>query len=684
MLRRALWFAAAAVLSVVLSGCHGLGGRAARDPGDRWTAGGPPASIAAKPLYRDPVFDGAADPVVIWNPHVQRWWMFYTNRRANVPRLSGVAWVHGTPIGIAESADGGVTWSRLGDAKIDVPSAVASAQPTFWAPDVITAPDGTHHMYLTIVPGVFENWQHPRVIAHLTSHDLRTWRYRSTLSLASDRVIDACVFPLPDGRWRMWYNNERDGKSIYFADSADLRTWQDRGKVTSINARGEGPYVFRWKGRAWMLVDTWKGLGVYRSDDLDTWSQQPSLLLDRPGNGADDGVNGGHAGVVVNGDRAYCFYFTHPGRAGTITPQDKDSLELRRSSIQVVELREHDGWLTANRDEPTELRLAAPPALQVPTARVGIHDPVMARDGGRYYLFATGMGIAVWSSADLKTWTREKAVFSEPPAWAVEAVPTFKGHIWAPDIVHHQGRYYLYYSVSAFGKNTSCIGVASNVTLDPTDPRFRWTDHGKVIQSIPGVTNWNAIDPAVAFDRDGRPYMAFGSFWDGLKLARLTPDLITVADDPATLPTIASRKADPSAPNPAAPTGNPVDAGGNAIEAPFIFERDGEYYLFASIDYCCRGPKSDYKMIVGRSKKVSGPYVDRDGKRLDRGGGTLLLEGDKHWYGLGHCSVYRFDETDYLVFHAYDAADEGRSKLRIETLTWDETGWPSVEPNRKG
>src|SRR5690606_26350273 len=100
-----------------------------------------PGPVAAKPLYRDPVFDGAADPVVIWNPHARRWWMFYTNRRANQPGLSGVAWVHGTRIGIAESADGGATWRRVGDADINLPARFGGDASTHWAPDVITAPD---------------------------------------------------------------------------------------------------------------------------------------------------------------------------------------------------------------------------------------------------------------------------------------------------------------------------------------------------------------------------------------------------------------------------------------------------------------------------------------------------------------------------------------------------------------
>lgn len=348
-------------------------------------------------------------------------------------------------------------------------------------------------------------------------------------------------------------------------------------------------------------------------------------------------------------------------------------------------------------DSPAPAPVAAPPP---PPARMpqfnpadpSVHDPVMAREKGTYYIFCTGNGISVLSSKDMKEWKREKPVFDEPsrdnpggkvqPAWAAEAIPSFRGHIWAPDISFHNGKYYLYYSVSAFGKNTSCIGVATNVTLDPSDPRFKWEDHGKVIQSIPGKTNWNAIDPNLILDDDGTPYLIFGSFWDGLKVVKLKPDLLSIDQDIDTLQTVASRKRDPNAPNPPAPAGNPVDAGGNAIEAPFVFKHDGFFYLFASIDYCCRGERSDYKMIVGRAKSPKGPYLDRNGADLARAGGTLVLAGNKDWYGVGHNAAVSFDGVDYLVFHGYDAKDRAISKLRIEKIRWTEDGWPEVTPTR--
>ena len=315
-----------------------------------------PGKVASKPLFRDPVYDGAADPVVIWNDNEQRWFMFYTNRRANLPSedINGVSWVHGTRIGIAQSLDGGATWEYRGTAEINY----GKEDFTHWAPDVIEH-NNTYHMFLTVVPGIFSNWQHQREIVHLTSTDLLRWNYVSTLKLSSDRVIDACVFHLPDGTWRLWYNNETANKSIYYADSNDLQTWQDRGKAAGPGERpGEGPKVFRWKNYYWMVVDVWNGLGIYRSNDALNWTAQATNLLQIPGKGADDQVKGGHPDVVASDGRAFLFYFTHPGRT---EPRPKtEGYEQRRSSIQVVELDYKDGWLACDRDQPTRILLKPP------------------------------------------------------------------------------------------------------------------------------------------------------------------------------------------------------------------------------------------------------------------------------------------------------------------------------------
>ncbi|QJD98276.1 arabinan endo-1,5-alpha-L-arabinosidase [Mucilaginibacter robiniae] len=291
----------------------------------------------------------------------------------------------------------------------------------------------------------------------------------------------------------------------------------------------------------------------------------------------------------------------------------------------------------------------------------------MIKQDSVYHMYCTGWGIASWSSTDMVHWKAEKPVFAAAPQWAVEAVLGFKGHLWAPDISYYNGLYYLYYAVSTYGSNTSCIGVATNKTLDVASADYAWTDHGKLIQSVAGKNNWNAIVPNLITDKDGTPYLAFGSFWGGIKMVKLNPDRRSLAQSLDDLPTIASRiKSAPDV------------AGLNPIEAPFIFRSGKYYYLFASIDYCCKGPQSTYKIIVGRSKKLLGPYVDKEGVELTYGGGTILLQGDKNWYGVGHNAVCNFNGTDYLIFHGYDANDQGKSKLIIDKLTWSK-GWPEAK-----
>lgn len=620
----------------------------------------PRGKVAPKPLFRDPVCDGAADSVVLWNPHVQRWWMFYTNRRANVPGLSGVAWVHGTKIGLAESADGGATWSYLGTCDIELPPEFGGADATHWAPEVITAPDGTHHMWLTVVPGVFENWQHPRTLVHLTSADLRTWRNPQPLALASDRVIDACVYQLEDGTWRLWYNNERDRKSIYYADSADLVHWTDKGKAVGDQG-GEGPKVFRWKGGFWMITDVWRGLAVYRSPDGLNWARQPGdNLLQHAGTGADDQVKGGHCDVVVTGARAFLFYFTHPGR----TPEFEktDGPAQRRSSIQVVELFEKDGVLSCDREQPTHIALPALGGIEdrallraLGKRDARVHDPsTLLRVGDEWWMFATGRGVSAWRSNDLETWRRAPAVFGEFPKWITEVAPDQKGHFWAPDVVRIGDRVLLYYSVSAFGKRTSAIALATSPVPAAPDAGFAWNDEGIVVRTTE-ADDFNAIDPSLLHDRDGKLWMAFGSFWSGLKLIEL---------DPAT----GKRTAPDAAPRPL--------AWKKEIEAATLHRRGDWYYLFVNWGFCCRGVESTYEVRVGRSRSVTGPYLDRDGTDLLAGGGTLFMTSEGAFIGPGHVGIAHDGTREWVGVHFYDRTQGGRSLFSLRPLTWSDDGWP--------
>ncbi|MBC7904399.1 MAG: glycosyl hydrolase [Gemmatimonadaceae bacterium] len=314
---------------------------------------GRPVTNAPKPLFADPVYDGAADPSVIWNSKEKKWYMLYTNRRAKDMNAVGVTWVHGTRIGIAVSEDGS-DWKYLDTADIRFRP---DTNYTFWAPEVI-ANGSDYHMYLTYVPGVFKDWDHPRQIVHLKSTDLIRWDYINTTTLANDKVIDACVMKMPDNTWRMWYNNERDRKSIYYADSKDLVSWTDKGKAVGDRG-GEGPKVFRWKEKYWMLVDVWAGMAIYSSDDLTNWTRQEERILEHPGKGKDDQAIGGHADILVNNGKAYVYYFTHPGRVGT-EKKWPDNYETRRSVIQVAELDYADGKISADRDKNLNFKLLNP------------------------------------------------------------------------------------------------------------------------------------------------------------------------------------------------------------------------------------------------------------------------------------------------------------------------------------
>lgn len=297
-----------------------------------------------------------------------------------------------------------------------------------------------------------------------------------------------------------------------------------------------------------------------------------------------------------------------------------------------------------------------------------IHDPVMACENGRYYLFSTGMRIGMMSSDDMVTWHRERSPLDSVPSWTAGHVPEYRGHTWAPDIISHDGRWYLYYSCSSFGKNRSAIGVAVNKTLDPTSDEYRWEDLGLVIRSIPGVTDWNAIDPNVVIDDDGNPWLTLGSFWDGIQLVRLKEDMMTPVGNPVT---IARRRHSSGADDSQA-------SKDNAIEAPFIIRHDGYYYLFASHDYCCRGLDSDYRTVVGRSENITGPYLDRDGNDMANAGGTPVAGPCERYSGVGHCSVYNFGDKWYFVAHGYDRTHNGASKLVLREMYWAD-GWPQVD-----
>ena len=224
--------------------------------------------------------------------------------------------------------------------------------------------------------------------------------------------------------------------------------------------------------------------------------------------------------------------------------------------------------------------------------------------------------------------------------------------------------------MSSPGQNSSAIGVTVNKTLDPGSPGYHWEDQGIVLRSVPDRDLWNAIDPNIIVDESGTAWMDFGSFWSGIKLVKLDPSW-TAPAEPEEWYAIAKRDRSVLV--------NDAEPGPAELEGPFIFRKGDYYYLFVSWGLCCRGKDSTYKIMVGRSKDVRGPYVDKEGKCLATGGGSLLLGGDKDWPGRGGNSAYTFDGKDYLVFHAYEAADNGLQKLKIAEMKWDERQWPVID-----
>jgi arabinan endo-1,5-alpha-L-arabinosidase len=278
------------------------------------------------------------------------------------------------------------------------------------------------------------------------------------------------------------------------------------------------------------------------------------------------------------------------------------------------------------------------------------HDPTLIKSGNTWYNFNTGPGIQLLTSTNGTNWTRQSQVFNAKLSWWSSYVPDQEGtDVWAPDIEFFNGRYWMYYSISTFGSRVSAIGLTSTASLSSPS----WRDDG-VVTSTNNSNNYNAIDPNLTIDAAGVPWLAFGSWNTGLKLTQINP---TTMKPTGSLYSIASRS-------------------NNAIEAPSITYRNGYYYLFASIDNCCQGVNSTYKIIFGRSKTITGPYLDKNGVSLTSNGGTILDSGNAVWKGPGGQDIYN---GNIIARHAYDANENGAAKLLINDLYWDAEGWPTYE-----
>lgn len=291
-----------------------------------------------------------------------------------------------------------------------------------------------------------------------------------------------------------------------------------------------------------------------------------------------------------------------------------------------------------------------------------VHDPalIVGEPGQNWYVFSTGQpgvgdgNIQIRSSPDGREWSYEGEVWAQKPEWLLEAIPGVD-NLWAPELVQHDGTWYLYYAASTFGSNRSLIALATNTTLDPAAEGYEWVDQGIVMESV-ASDNFNAIDAGVIVDAGGTPWMSFGSFWGGLQLVELEWPSGMRADGKQPQ-NIAARLESP-----------------NAIEAPYIVYHDGYYYLYFSRDSCCQGLASTYNIAVGRSPEVDGVYVDRNDEPLLLDGGTPLLATSGDRVGPGGQSI----SGDYLAYHFYNAGNGGSPTLELRRLIWDAEGWPVI------
>ena len=293
------------------------------------------------------------------------------------------------------------------------------------------------------------------------------------------------------------------------------------------------------------------------------------------------------------------------------------------------------------------------PMLELSGAITYVHDPSIVKDGDTFYLFSTGQGVQVRTSKNLKAWLGAGQVFATKPSWITTTDPSDPNNLWAPEVRYFGGTFHLYYAASKFGSNKSCIGHATKASLGSATG---WVDRGAAYCSNASgpAQDFNAIDPNPFQDQQGKLWLGFGSFWSGLKLIHLDSDGLANGPD---LISLATRQ-------------------NTAVEAPTLLYHGGFYFLFESVDACCQGAASTYKIMVGRSTEVSGPYVDQSGTLLSDGGGTLVLAGAGRWRGPGHNAIVQEGARYWNVYHSYDADNGGVPTLRISELTWTDDNWP--------
>lgn len=305
--------------------------------------------IASAPLFLDPIYNGAADPMIIKNEQDGKYYLFYTQRRATAKIPNSVSYCYGSKIGVAQANEDGSYWFYRGTLDLEF----EFGDNTFWAPEIVWDDSkNLYHMYVSYIRGIHSKWYGDSCIIHYISSDLFSWKMIGQIKLNSNRVIDPCIFKLDNGIYRMWY---KDGVTSYtcYADSEDLYNWEYKGICTNDCCQ-EGPNVFEFEGKYWLIADEWNGLAVYCSDDLSNFIRQDGKRL-LTGNGSrnfDRGV-GRHADVITQNGRAFIVYFTHYNDDENIESADNHEF----TAVQVAELEIVNGKLCCNRDKEVEIHL---------------------------------------------------------------------------------------------------------------------------------------------------------------------------------------------------------------------------------------------------------------------------------------------------------------------------------------
>ncbi|MFB6308901.1 MAG: family 43 glycosylhydrolase [Haloarculaceae archaeon] len=289
-------------------------------------------------------------------------------------------------------------------------------------------------------------------------------------------------------------------------------------------------------------------------------------------------------------------------------------------------------------------------------------DPSVVYDNGTYYAYCSNMDrdtesneklIQVIKSSDLVNWSYVGEAMSSYPDWKSN------GHLWAPNVVYYNNKYYLYYSYSVWGSNEDPgIGVATASNPDDT-----FTDQGKLFrESDVGLTN--CID-ADFHEVGGTPYMVWGSF-NGIHGIELTSDGLDYK------------------------SGTDFHLAGDAREAASMFKANGYWYLIYSTGFCCDGPMdSTYGLEVGRSTSFTGPYTNQNGDDLttlnSHHSGVSILEGNDRFKAPGHNTVIQDTQGQWwILYHAYDVQDPGyhdntwRRVLMVDQMKFDSNDWPVI------